>query len=158
MGVSGLAEESGRAECVTTPTLPSPKGEESGGPFSSKGEESGGPFSFKGEESGGPFSPKGEEPEGPPPQGEGVLGIVFSASAPNSPGVWTELLTQRLAAAWRKPHPNEYRTRAFVGYATGSTEAVVACEPGAYACAVRFVRAATGQASPLLPLGVVVVG
>ena len=89
------------------------------------------------------------------PLGEGA--ILFSASAPNSPGVLTELLTQRLAAAWRKPHPNEYRTRGFVAFESGATEAVLPCAPGAYACAIRFVRADSGQASPLLPLGTVVV-
>ena len=89
---------------------------------------------------------------------EGEPGIVFAASSANAPGVVTELLTQRLAARHRKPHPEEYRTRRFVGFGDGGLGATVECAPGAYACAARFVRAGTGQASAMVELGVVEVG
>ncbi len=108
-------------------------------------------------------------PTEPPPSpfyGEGIVvtatggasGVRFAASSPNSPGGLTELLVQPLAAAYRKPHPEEYRTRAFVAFADGALEAEVPLSPGAYACAIRFVRGTTGQAGPLVPLGVVVAG
>lgn len=85
-----------------------------------------------------------------------ALGAVFSASAPNSPGVLTELLLQRLPARHRLPKARDYRTLAFVEFAGGPVS--VPAAPGAYACAVRFVRADTGQESATVPLGTVEVG
>lgn len=68
----------------------------------------------------------------------------------------TELLFQRLRARRVKPKADAYRTQTFVAFA-GEPRAVLAA-PGAVACAVRFVRAATGQESAVIPLGVVEVG
>ena len=85
-------------------------------------------------------------------------GIVFSASGPNSEGVLTELLAARLKSVHRTAGPKEYRTRGFVAFAAGSLEAVVPVEAGAWALAVRFVRAETGQETAVVPIGKVVVG
>ena len=57
------------------------------------------------------------DPTPAPPQGEGIR---FAANAPNTPGVLTELLLQPLAARHRAPHPEEYRTQAFVDFAGGA--------------------------------------
>lgn len=94
-----------------------------------------------------------------PGRGEGVGGpaVTFSASGPNSEGVVTELILQRLAGKARKPTAKGYRTQGFVAFAAGALTAEVPCEPGAYAGAIRFVRAATGQETALVPIGKVIV-
>ena len=114
--------------------------------------------------------PEGPVPTRPPETaflGDGIVvrvggaaegGIAFSTDAPNAPGVVTELLLQRLAGAHRKPVADKYRTRRFVAFAPGTLAAEVACKPGAYACAIRFVREATGQETAVVPLGKVTVG
>jgi hypothetical protein len=79
--------------------------------------------------------------------------IVFEASGPNSAGVVTELLLQKLKSRNRMPSAKDYRTQRFVAFAAGSLESTVPVEPGAYACAIRFVREATGQETALVPLG-----
>ena len=93
-------------------------------------------------------------PPGGDPWEDGA--VVFSASGPNSQGAVTELLLQRLPARHRKPSEKEYRTQTFVAFA--GEAAKVKASPGAWACAVRFVRSATGQASGLVPIGIVEVG
>ena len=85
-------------------------------------------------------------------------GVAFVASAPNSAGIVTELLLQPLASPGRKGEADKYRTRGFVALAYAGQEVVAPCGPGVVLCAVRFVEAATGQASGLVPLGRVVVG
>ena len=94
----------------------------------------------------------GGTPTLPSPKGEAPC-VTFSASGPNSAGVVTELLLQRLPARHRLPRARDYRTRAFVAFAGRPFALPVA--PGAYACAIRFVRAATGQATAVVPLGTV---
>ena len=89
------------------------------------------------------------------PLGEGVL---FTANAPNAPGVVTELLTVRLPNANRRPQAKDYRTRAFVPFAAGVLTARVPCGRGAWACAVRFVREDSGQEGGVVEIGVVTVG
>jgi hypothetical protein len=79
-------------------------------------------------------------------------GVEFAASGPNAVGVVTELLIQPLARAARAPKERGYRPQAFVAFAPGSLSYTVSVTPGAYAPAIRFVRAATGQQSGLLPL------
>jgi hypothetical protein len=86
-----------------------------------------------------------------------IGGVRFHASGPNADGVLTELLLQPLRARHYTPQPRDYRTQAFVDFEEGALEALVPAHPGAYACAFRFVRSATGQESPLVPCGVVVV-
>lgn len=82
-----------------------------------------------------------------------AIGVRFSASGPNAAGVVTELLVQKLKSLHRKPSLKEYKSRGFVGFAPGALEADVPCAPGAYACAIRFVRAETGQETALVPIG-----
>ena len=84
-----------------------------------------------------------------------TAGIVFSANAANAPGVVTELLLQRLKGRNRAPIVKEYRTRAFVAFADGSLAATVPLPQGSWACAVRFVREATGQEAAIVEIGVV---
>ena len=84
---------------------------------------------------------------------EGVL--TFRASGPNAEGVVTELLTQRLKSRLRTPGADRYRTAGFVAFAAGALEAAVPVGPGAWACAVRFVRRDTGQETAVVPLGIV---
>ena len=99
----------------------------------------------------------GGDPTPAPPQGEGIPGITFSASGPNSQGVVTELLTQPLARASRKPRAKEYTSRGFVSFTGGSLAVAVPCGVGAWACAFRFVRWDTGQETAFVPLGTVTV-
>ena len=87
------------------------------------------------------------------PSGEGA--IRFSPSAPNTPGVLTEILVQKLAGKHRKPVPKAYRTAAFVAFTNEPFDLPV--EPGVYACAIRFVREATGQETQIVPIGKVAV-
>lgn len=71
--------------------------------------------------------------------------VVFAASGPNSPGIVTELLLQRLSNIRRAAKP-QYKTAGFVSFAVGDLEAAVPVEPGAYVAAYRFVEASTGRA------------
>ncbi len=80
--------------------------------------------------------------------------ITFAASGANAPGVVTELMLQRLASPRRLPS-GRYTSAAFAAYTPEHLTETVTVEPSAYACAVRFVLAATGQAGAVFPLGVV---
>lgn len=113
-------------------------------------------------------SPDGDIPLDPPAApffGDGIVvtataepgAIRFTASGPNASGIVTELLLQPLAHAGRAPKANLYRAQAFVPFASAGDSHTVPAAPGAYAPAVRFVRAATGQDSDLVPLSSVVV-
>lgn len=84
---------------------------------------------------------------------QGDSGIVFSADFPNTPGVLTELLLQRLPTRHRLPKARDYRTMAYVALA--GEPVVIACAQGAYAGAIRFVRTATGQETAMATLGTV---
>lgn len=84
--------------------------------------------------------------------GDGQL--QFTASGPNTSGVKTEILFQRLAAPNRKPERGAYRHKQFVTFASGSLSVSIVTEPGYWATAYRFVKTATGQASDLIPLPV----
>jgi len=77
--------------------------------------------------------------------------IAFSASAPNTPGVTTELLLQPLVSPNRTPHARRYRTVAFHTF-TDPLTVTVPAEEGWYAAAYRFVNPATGQSTPMVPL------
>jgi hypothetical protein len=97
--------------------------------------------------------------DGVPVSAAGEPGAVrFAAGGPNSAGVVTELLLQRLPSRLARPQKGRDRHRGFVAFAPGSLEASVPAPPGAYAASVRFVLAATGQASALVRLGTVVAG
>ena len=84
-------------------------------------------------------------------------GIRFRSNGPNGPLALTELLWQPLRNAARTPQADRYRTQAFVSFSPDALVADVEAKPGAYAVAVRWVLSTTGGASPLVPLGVVVV-
>mgnify|MGYP000853982581 FL=1 len=87
---------------------------------------------------------------------EGLVGAVrFAASQPNSPDVTTELLVQRLVSVHRRTYLERYRTQGFHAF---GPPADVSLRPGLYACAVRYVRMSTGQATGLVELGLVEVG
>lgn len=83
--------------------------------------------------------------------------LVFGADRANGPGVVTEVLTQRIAAPHVKREAAKYRSRGFAAFAGGESVAIPV-GPGAWACAVRFVLAATGEETGIAELGVVVVG
>ncbi len=100
-----------------------------------------------------PFYGDGVSVTASAPAGSGQ--VAFAASAPNSPGVTTELLLQPLRSPARTPTPRGYRSAGFAAFSVGSLSVSLAAEPGAYAPAYRFVCVATGQASRLIPLGVV---
>ncbi len=95
-----------------------------------------------------PFVP--DAPEG--------TGATFTADRANSAGVVTELLLQPLATGARRAYRDKYRAQGFVAFAPGSLSATVPALPGWHACGVRFVNAATGQATPVVELGTVLVG
>lgn len=80
--------------------------------------------------------------------------LTFTASAPNAPGVLTELLVQKLKTPRRAPTP-VYKSEAFASFAPGGLAVTLAFPPGVYACAFRFVEAATGQMTELVRVGVV---
>lgn len=81
--------------------------------------------------------------------------IDFIASGPNSGGIETECLLQRLGRRYYTPQVRDYRTASFAAFAPGALSASIPADPGAYACAVRFVRVATGQESALIEIGAV---
>ncbi|MBX3112698.1 MAG: hypothetical protein KF857_11895 [Fimbriimonadaceae bacterium] len=81
--------------------------------------------------------------------------VTFASSGPNAAGVTTELLLQSLKSPNRTPNAKGYRTKAFHVF-TNTGLKNVTVPPGHYAAAYRFVKTATGQASPLQTLPVVV--
>ena len=83
--------------------------------------------------------------------------LTLVATQPNAQGVVTEVLVQPLANARRKPRARDWRTAAYVAFASGSLAVPVSVPPGAYAVAYRFVNAATGQATAMAVLGAVTV-
>ena len=81
--------------------------------------------------------------------------VTFTGNKNNAAGVTTELLLQALASPVRTPRYAAYRTKGFQVFALGSLSRSFTVPPGYYAAAYRFVEIATGQASPLIPLGIV---
>lgn len=84
--------------------------------------------------------------------GTGV--VTFTASAPNSAGVMTELLLQKLPNTHREPSKNGYRSMQFFNFAVGVLTRNVSVPAGFYAAGYRFVKASTGQATPMVALPV----
>lgn len=80
-------------------------------------------------------------------------GVRFTPSSPNSEGVLTELMFQRLPNPRRAP-VKFYKSLAFVAF-EGPTD--IDLEPGIYYFGYRFVNATTGQMTEMLGLGAVVV-
>ncbi len=85
-------------------------------------------------------------------------GIVFTANSPNGEDVTTELLLQRVGSVHSRGTPALMRTQGFFTFTEGMLSTTVPAQPGCYACAVRFVRPSTGQASGLVVVGTVRVG
>lgn len=87
-----------------------------------------------------------------------ALAIQFTASAPNAPGVTTELLLQPLESAVRRTYLEKYRHAAFFAFAAGALSVEVPVPtPGWYACGYRFVNTATGQDTGVVECGKVLV-
>lgn len=76
------------------------------------------------------------------------------ADRDNAPGVVTEVLIQPLASVHRRTYAARYRTAGFFAFRAG-VPVSVEFEGHVCAVAVRFVCAATGQATGLMELGVV---
>ena len=80
--------------------------------------------------------------------------VTFTASAPNAIGVTTEVLLQKLPSLNRKPNPDGYTHAGWKAFFGGSLDLVVSMPAGYYAAGYRFVKTATGQASPIVTLPV----
>ena len=87
-----------------------------------------------------------------PVAGVDVSGILISSMRANSPGVRTEILIQPLASVHRRSYLARYRSAGFY-VLDGAHGVPILVPPGAYAVAVRFVVAATGQESEVWELG-----
>lgn len=83
--------------------------------------------------------------------------LRFTASGANTADVLTELLVQPLPSPHRSPTQRLFRPLSFVGFTPGSLSFEATLPAGFYGCAVRFVKASTGQMSDFVPLGVVTV-
>lgn len=112
-------------------------------------------------------SPEAEIPTLPPTAGfvgdgievkvsGGAGTIEFRSALPNTEGIVTEVLVQPLNSRNRQAYDRHYRSRGFVDFSTGPLE--VEARTGVVACAVRFVKVATGQTSAIIPVGRVFVG
>ena len=97
-------------------------------------------------------SPPSADPPTVPPSGKAFL--TFSASGANAPGTLTEMLVERIPNVRRKP-TEVYKCAGFAAFSEGSLSVALPVEAGVYACAVRFVERATGQATAIQALGVV---
>ena len=86
---------------------------------------------------------------------DGASGVRFEAGGPNAAGVVTELLTQRLVTRKRRTYLEKYRHAAIVRFEEGHLGVEVPYAAGWVACAYRFIRADTGQATALAEIGVV---
>lgn len=84
--------------------------------------------------------------------------VAFVASGPNAEGVLTELMLQPLVGPNRRSYGEKYRGRGFWAFESGALEHLVPADRGWHACAVRFVKASTGQTSALAVCGKVLVG
>ena len=84
--------------------------------------------------------------------------LVFTASGANAPGVVTQILTQSLVSRKRRTYLEKYRHAGLVRYEAGDLTATLPCAGGWVACAYRFIREETGQATALAEIGKVRVG
>lgn len=88
----------------------------------------------------------------------GTGSVTFTANAPNAPGVVSEILLQPVTSVHRKPMPRAFRHAGFHRFEPGGLDLTLTSKEGWVACGLRFVRAATGQASAVQFLGTVHVG
>jgi len=79
------------------------------------------------------------------PSASGV--IRFTANAANGANTKTEFLVQPLKNSNNTPSAEDYRSKGFWSFASGSLTKDVALPAGSYAVAYRFVNTATGQAT-----------
>lgn len=78
--------------------------------------------------------------------------LRFTASAGNTVGVTTEILLQKLANGNRTPSSGQYRHSAFKFFTSLSLTQDVTVPAGYYASGYRFIKNATGQATPMIPI------
>lgn len=108
-------------------------------------------------------NPDSEPPRLPPAApfgGDGVFvqasaatgSILYAPDRPNTPGVVTELLLTPVRSALSEPRDRDFRQAAMTTFAGGDPVAVSVL-PGRYAVAIRFIRSASGQATPVMRLG-----
>jgi hypothetical protein len=111
-------------------------------------------------------TPDGEIPLWPPSTvfaGESVTfevepvpgGVRFTASGPNTPGVTTELMVQKLPNIRRSP-TKFYKSAAFYTFTNAPLEVDMALETGLYCFAYRFVHVLDGQCTRVEVMGSVV--
>ena len=67
----------------------------------------------------------------------------------------TELLLQKLRTGAVEPSKDNYRSKQFIAFASGSLTAQLEVSKGWYAPAYRFVNVATGEETNLLTLPIV---
>lgn len=79
--------------------------------------------------------------------------VVFTPDAANREDVVTELLLAPMRSAGTRPNAHAYRHRAFVTFSGPGEAFSVSAGLGWWACAARFVRLSTGQATPLVRIG-----
>lgn len=79
--------------------------------------------------------------------------LVLHADGSNAPGVLTELLAQRLVRARNAPKTKSYISQGFYRFENGAPIAVPVPSQWTYACAIRFVEAATGRMTEMYPIG-----
>ncbi|HZH97545.1 MAG TPA: hypothetical protein VEX38_01125 [Fimbriimonadaceae bacterium] len=111
-------------------------------------------------------TPGGEIPLWPPttdfPGDDVVLeveaiagGVRFTASGPNTPGVTTELMVQKLPNIRRSP-TKFYKSAAFHAFIPESPQAELELDPGVYCFAYRFVHVQDGQSTGAQVMGAVI--
>lgn len=79
--------------------------------------------------------------------------LVFTANGDNVSGVVTELLTQRLRHKNNAAKERSYVSAGFVAFDPEHREFTYPVFRASYAAAIRFVEAATGRMTELIPIG-----
>ncbi|MEI6512663.1 MAG: hypothetical protein WCO51_05230 [bacterium] len=84
--------------------------------------------------------------------------VTFTASGVNTTNVKTELMIAKLNSIHCKPEDNQFRTKAFTTFVTGTLTSTVLLPAGVYSPAYRFVNTITGQETAFLVLPTIQVG
>lgn len=79
--------------------------------------------------------------------------LIFKAAIPNSPGVTTEFLIEKLATNGRRGNLKMCRSQGFHTYTPGTLSHAITVKPGHYFVAVRYTLMSTGESSELTALG-----
>lgn len=85
-------------------------------------------------------------------------GVAFTSDRPNSPGVATLLLLQRLRSVGERPRAGHDRIAGVHTFVPGGLSVTMPARPGEYECSVRLAEVATGQTTGLVRVGRVRVG